>query len=364
MEPNLTKFSWSRFEPGYRWFESGQVGSQAGSRLETSPYYDRQHPQFFLTEARPGVGRESPGSKSFDPLAENTGLFHTFAYTQPTQAGVLAFANQFGRLGEGVEVGVGNAEETLMGEPLPLWQAEILAMRQLLDLWQLVREGNKKDIGRHVHWSGKESAWYDSESMDDAAAKRNHPASALPDDFAGRDPFLYPARGTKEREPHVEPQGTALIEQAQFFHFDLNNPVLRTRAIIASPLINSDVRRNFFAGDVVAPACFYLQRAVNWRMQGLVDVRLVWDADDNRGRLHLVPKSLLGALWVQFALAINGDKEYRECGHCSTWFELSPGTARTSRFYCSDACKMKAYRERKNSSRPGIRSLSERRKGK
>ena len=145
-------------------------------------------------------------------------------------------------------------------------------------------------------------------------------------------------------------QGHA-VEQIQRLDGDPEKPFLRTRAVIASGLINPEMLGAFVPGDVLAPAHFYVQRAVSFAMEELVDVKLLWDSEDERGRLHLVPTSLLGALWLQFAQAITGNKDYRRCARCNTWFELSPEASRTNKLYCSDACKMKSYRDRQAEAR-------------
>ena len=67
--------------------------------------------------------------------------------------------------------------------------------------------------------------------------------------------------------------------------------------------------------------------------------------------LHIVPSSLLGALWLQFALAIGGEKKYRECATCGMWLELSRAAFRTSRHYCSEGCRSRAYRGRMEAAR-------------
>jgi hypothetical protein len=71
----------------------------------------------------------------------------------------------------------------------------------------------------------------------------------------------------------------------------------------------------------------------------------------NQPPLHLVPSTLLGALWVQLAEAVSGDKVLHQCQACRRWFELSPETNRISRVYCSDACRSRAYRSRKERAR-------------
>jgi hypothetical protein len=76
---------------------------------------------------------------------------------------------------------------------------------------------------------------------------------------------------------------------------------------------------------------------------------VVFDEDHKLGGLALQvkPNSLLGALWIQFALAVAGNKKYRACATCRQWFELSPQIARTSKLFCSEACRSQAYRNRK-----------------
>jgi hypothetical protein len=63
--------------------------------------------------------------------------------------------------------------------------------------------------------------------------------------------------------------------------------------------------------------------------------------------LQVKPRSLLAALWLQFARAVAGNKQYRACRTCGQPYELDPKIARKSRQYCSEACRSRAYRGRK-----------------
>lgn len=89
-----------------------------------------------------------------------------------------------------------------------------------------------------------------------------------------------------------------------------------------------------------------VQRAINAKLSAETGARMLWDREEGRLRLHLRPASLLGALWLQLAQAIDGNADYRRCRVCAAWFELRPDRARTNRAYCSDACRFKAYRRR------------------
>lgn len=89
-----------------------------------------------------------------------------------------------------------------------------------------------------------------------------------------------------------------------------------------------------------------VQRAINAKLSAETSARMLWDREEGRLRLHLRPASLLGALWLQLAQAIDGNADYRRCRVCAAWFELHPDRNRTSRAYCGDACRVKAYRGR------------------
>jgi hypothetical protein len=86
-----------------------------------------------------------------------------------------------------------------------------------------------------------------------------------------------------------------------------------------------------------------------------VELLLKKDPLSGSARLCIRPYSLLGALWAQFALAIDGGANLGACKQCGKWFMLEAGRGRSGRSdkeYCSDACRMRAYRKRKSSRQP------------
>ena len=68
---------------------------------------------------------------------------------------------------------------------------------------------------------------------------------------------------------------------------------------------------------------------------------------DGAALLCIRPKTLLNALWTQLALAINGSQSLRTCVECKKWFAIKSDRGRSDKKYCSDACRMRAYRKRK-----------------
>ena len=98
-------------------------------------------------------------------------------------------------------------------------------------------------------------------------------------------------------------------------------------------------------GTVIESAKNLLFRQLEERLFGSFLVQI-----SNSG-LSLKPTSLLSAMYLQFSSAIvgfEGITSIRKCEACGTWFEVSPRAGRPEKKYCSDACKMRAYRNRKS----------------
>jgi hypothetical protein len=78
-----------------------------------------------------------------------------------------------------------------------------------------------------------------------------------------------------------------------------------------------------------------------------IDVRLKEDPSTGSASICLSPPSLYAALLVQLILAIDGNLNLRTCKQCRKWFTLEAGRGRSDKEYCSNACRMRAYRKRK-----------------
>jgi hypothetical protein len=80
-----------------------------------------------------------------------------------------------------------------------------------------------------------------------------------------------------------------------------------------------------------------------------VDLLLKEDPSSASAKLCIRPSSLNDALWAELLLAIDGKQNLRGCVQCRKWFTLEAGRGRSDKEYCSDACRMRAYRKRKGS---------------
>jgi len=66
-------------------------------------------------------------------------------------------------------------------------------------------------------------------------------------------------------------------------------------------------------------------------------------------KLCIRPVTFQEALWAQLVRAIDGNLNLRACVQCRKWFTLEAGRGRSDKEYCSNACRMRAYRKRKGS---------------
>src|SRR5262249_9670408 len=139
-----------------------------------------------------------------------------------------------------------------------LWELAISEMDELVSLWDWIQRGNRVALSQYIQWEDSRTVWY----------------RTWPD--------LDPIPGSGGDHGNAE-----LI-----FSADRSDQVLE----LLTP------------GDVVMPALFYVQRRINGWIEAGASPRLHWDAASSRMELKFVPGSLLAALWVQFARAVEGNR--------------------------------------------------------
>jgi hypothetical protein len=302
MVSHVFSFLWTVPESGYQWkrvrgFTSGgggegTVGHQ--SRVEDEP-------RWFLTDGL------SPGqryrTKRYDPLKTAPGLFRTFAQVPPKDRdAILAFANQYGKLGieQALYEMAGDQPGRLLGtwgEKHQEWVEHIDQMRRAIAIWDMVQARDAAGLSGFIRWrradSGEEYWVYNS----------------------------YPDLPVNDAGP-PGPR-TQLIEPVE-------------------GLFNRD--------DVFTPATFLVQRWINTHLKDRASPRLLYQLEFGTQVLQIVPHNLLGAMWLQFAHVIAGNKKHRPCKECGKWIEISSEDDGRSarRMFCSDSCKFRDYRRRKD----------------
>jgi hypothetical protein len=314
-----------RYPGGYQWFSAETaIGSTATDKSD-----------LVLSTGLP------EGTYDFETYRPPLNLFLIFADTPDTKESIKHFADQYGLLGltnnrdgavmlmsearpgglKELEVKGGNQSGALgAGELFSAWQRQIQEMRQAVGLWSALREAQSGDatkLSRYVQWPRDDFVYYDNRP------DRPIPASAR---------LLGIPRG-QHKEPSVEND---------------TEDGFRTIAVLASAALNPAWLRLFRVGDCLMPARYYLQKTVNENLRTRISPQLLWNVRRNRPdnlALFFVPQTLLGLMWLQLAEAINGNRGYRQCAACKGWIVIShEGVgSRSSRFTCSNACRMKIY---------------------
>lgn len=283
-------FRWEVPEGGFRWVEAHECDWQ-------NPHQSMQaQRERWLTDMIP-VGRRY-SRRRYGPLEEFPALFRTFADTPVTEEGVLRFANPYGRLGMERSILVPDERPSdrdgVMGsgERLHTWIDQIHAMQRALEIWDALDPPNVSKLQECIRLEHRPSGGVGATYRDN------------------RDGGLF----------------THLICDSEGEHPDLSD-------FIRPP-------------DVLRPALFFVQQIVNARLKAHASPSLLYTPEQDRLRLHIEPKNLLGCLWLQFARAIDGNRRYERCRECGRWLEISLDAYRTSRKFCSNACRSKNYRDR------------------
>jgi hypothetical protein len=231
------------------------------------------------------------------PLRDKPDLFQTFAELETGEEEILAFANQHGRLGLAVASELHSALPLLGGRPVAVaelrrdWDRAIRRMRLACELSAAIA-GNDRAVLRHcIH----EESWGPGHFSDHAVR------------------FEVPER------PDAWLRVTPRDPEAQL------------------------LRR----GDLRRAAQVLLQHATNEALELHTSAMVLLDEETERQGIYVNPKNLLGALWVQFAQSIDSGGSSKRCAECGNWMRLAPGTNRSDRDFCSDRCRVNAYRKRK-----------------
>lgn len=240
-----------------------------------------------------GSAGEEPRLRSYSPLRDHTGLFREFGAVPRNPDGVLAFATKFGSLGL---LGPDGRPESF-GE----WDWSIQQMRWAIDIWDgLVIKEKEGVLSEHIKW----------------------------------------------RKTRLLPEGEVYFDGGDQPYFAGDKDSLRGpyEVSIASEQMLPELFRRMCPGDVRLPAWLYLQQELRLHLKNHVFPRPIFDPDHSEMTLVVVPGSLIGALWLQFANAIQRKARYGNCVECREWFKLS-GKERMKE-YCSAACRTRAWRTR------------------
>jgi hypothetical protein len=223
-------------------------------------------------------------------LRENSGLFLELASVDLSPDGVKQFADKHGALGRlqtQVSLSKTNVHRQFYrGERLSAWYAEIDLLRRMLPLW------------------------------DERYKRRSKPTTQF---------TITPAGILAEWDTQAE----------------------RGFEIIASPSTSPELYEQL-KGKPIEIARHYLRTKINSKLlEHPSTPQLLYDQSRGGLALYFVPTSLIAAMWLQFASAVDGDRQYRTCKTCGKWFEIGGSTGRRrDAETCSDSCRAAYPRKR------------------
>jgi hypothetical protein len=309
---NLLEFSWSVVAQGYEW-----VRGEPHSHVWTNKEFEQ-----LSADNRYLVGRDTYGGlegthtvQHYYPLSKkHADLWQAFAAVDPTAIGIQQFADKHGLLGGKYSVGVkfitvaprmvelrGNwrpdalatriryTDNYATGEPFIAWVKHISMMKQAFNVWSLLQKQDEAGLREYVKW--------------------RHLTFTL-----------------------VNPEtGENLTSGRAVFAFE-----------------DAAGERRLVQGETLRPARVLLADLINDNLKGQVSPLTLCHIGLEKTTLRFVPESLLGALWLQFAQAVDKSHAYKQCEACSKWFDVSKKVgARVDKKTCNDTCKKRLYRRRR-----------------
>lgn len=301
MSDALAVTAWDVPADGYRWVRAFSFSGEFANRSA-----DR-----FL------VARPTEAWRRYWPLDDHPGLFRSFAELRPDEESILQFSGRHGWLGvaQDVEIPSGDEESVEVefgkGERFELWKNEILGMQHAVRVWEALQVLAVDDL----------QSWFRVEDVFGALRATYVAREAVP-----RNVFSH----------EMTPEGP--VAEFQWY------------------LSHSEVRR--ISTDPGTVALSFLRTMVEARLREQVGARIVYTEVSEGGPLTvgLFPRSLLGALWLQCARAIESNKSFGRCRGCHGWFEVPVELllGKTSRDvgYCSVDCRAKASAPPPEEARP------------
>lgn len=288
MAGELWQFLWQVPESGFEWIDARMpAGAKEAWKLVAAETRD-------WTIGRSLVELPSSRAQVYEPLQDHPALCRIFADTDPSESGILVFANRYGPLGIQSFVlppKAKDASTAVLGEPLLGWMGQLGAMKLAIELWDMVRTGDLGFLSRRVQW--KDSAIGSYRQVD----------------------FIW-----NDREE-----------------------------LIASADSSQEWLHRFRAGDVIQPARVMLHRFVNRELaKRNIAPQLLIDPSNWDSVYRVVPENLISALWLQLAHVISEKRNHRQCRTCRGWFEVARGHARADKVFCSPACRTKFHRLRES----------------
>ena len=278
MSTGIFAFQGRVHEAGYEWKEGERLETADAARNEGQDW----NPTLLLY---PCTLEGKPSWKEYERLyqpLEDTALFRNFADIPPSEAGILQFANRYGVLG------------------LP-----------------------KKYSRRRSETSGEENLGYGRESIDEWIREvyiMRCMVSIIDrsNEVISNSTLSYEeiAKLIQEHSAHLKTSSDLSNEMNleeyfySFLFFANQNQILHETLSIDTHMALPDLSEDTGAHKtpIEVSAMYCLQYMVNEKLAKHAHMRLVWNKSESNLQFRLVPRSLLGLMWLQFANSVEGNR--------------------------------------------------------
>jgi len=305
----LNRFRMLVPETGYKWLEDADTDS---------PFTDKEKlgepPYLVLNDAGP----EEIFGRSYFPLRDVPDLFCRFRDVGLDPEAILAFANQYGSIGDTSRVIGRGGSPLISAVGISRWHDEIQAMVIVDHLWRCIQADDRQSLRRYLKWHPTEF------EVTLTIGIQGKQILTKDDPLFQKKPF----------EPLVLParhETTALIGPRR------QDPLRALR---------------WGHADVLGPARLALMDKVNPRLQEYCHPRIYLDKD--RGFAgHLTPNNLLGCIWLQFYLSIISQLKLRRCIVCGFGMDVTASrSTKKMHDHCSKNRRMRAWRRKRSWTEP------------
>lgn len=242
------------------------------------------------------------------PLRQDRALFRRFASLSDKPEAYLEFAHQYGSITDD-RLPVTREAGPYFGTPVAVWRAHRRLLALGIRLWDAIEGGATEDLLGGVLKVEPLPAWHREAAEEETGVK-------------------------------VVAVVKAPIGEERAIADGTDRELLRS-VIHELETIAYLERRNLSPEAIVKTA---LAQYVTSRSKHLSVAMIVSSMPGAELQLTFDAKDLMGAMWLQFALAIDGHRRYRTCPICGQWWDATD--ARSDKLTCSDRCRKARQRQK------------------
>ena len=335
------EFEWQVPKVRYRWIDESTVGDGGVVFIHRGDLVEADCRSPWLIG--PAI-EDQPPTETYHPLEKCPELHRTFAELPLEKEAILEFVQNYGQLTKGLLVVEEIGKEwsrIYRAESLYFWFGEIQHMRdavRLLDILQQPDGASRleklirgKEDGAHFYPFGEDER---------LVAQINRL-----EDFRQMAARRAVEPGSSEAFRKIDKRISQVRQEISQELKEIGRFCLGERLIAASDSLGArpDVRKE--RREVVGLARFLLAQTISEKLAGRIDLKV--DGDESGFTVRIVPRDLLGALWLGLLFEIQGKVRIKRCPICGSWFDASRAPQRV---YCDkrgSGCRQRASRLRK-----------------